>query len=67
MTSFIAYNPQTKPARVTFSEVGPPHAGTRTIVVGPGRVATFKARANADAPLGVVSQSDLPVVVTPAR
>lgn len=66
-TSFSAYNPQTKPAQVTFSDVGPLHASPRTIVVGPGRVATFRARASADAPLGVLSQSNLPVVVTPAR
>lgn len=67
VTSFLTYNPGSQPAHVTYSIVSATHHAQRTIVIRPGHVATFTARTISQAPLGVLTQSNVPVVVTPAR
>lgn len=65
-THVALFNPSTTPAHVAYTVLARGSSTAKSLVVAPGSVATLQARTSADAPRGVVIQSDVPVVAQPA-
>jgi hypothetical protein len=65
-THVALFNPSTAPAHVAYTVLARGSSTAKSLVVPPGSVTTVQARSSADAPRGVVIQSDVPVVAQPA-
>lgn len=66
-THVALFNPSTGPAHVAYTVLSRGSSTQKTLVLPAGTVKSVQARTAADAPRGVVIQSDVPVVAQPAQ
>jgi hypothetical protein len=61
-TRVALFNPSANPAHVAYTLLARGSSNQKSLVLAPGGVTTVQARKTTDAPLGVVVQSDVPIV-----